>query len=110
MSQIRVALLGATGSIGTQTLDVARMHPDKVKIVALAAGRRVDELVASALEFGVKHVALGDSSVKDAPALAQLDPDVTVEFGPEAVARLTQLDDVDLVLNALSGEAGMRAS
>lgn len=110
MSQIRVALLGATGSIGTQTLDVARMHPDKVKIIALAAGRRVDELVASALEFGVKHVALGDSSVKDAPALAQLDRDVTVEFGPEAVARLTQLDDVDLVLNALSGEAGMRAS
>lgn len=110
MSRIRLVLLGATGSIGTQTLDVARMHPDKVEIVALAAGRRVDELVGYAREFGVKHLAFGDESVKDAPALAQLDEDVQVGFGPAAVAQLTQLDEVDVVLNALSGEAGMRAS
>ena len=110
MSRIRLVLLGATGSIGTQTLDVARMHPDKVEIVALAAGRRVDELVGYAREFGVKYLAFGDESVKDAPALAQLDEDVRVGFGPEAVAQLTQLDEVDVVLNALSGEAGMRAS
>lgn len=110
MSCIRLVLLGATGSIGTQTLDVARMHPDKVEIVALAAGRRVDELVAYAREFGVKHLAFGDESVKDAPALAQLDDDVEVTFGAKAVAELVWLDDVDVVLNALSGEAGLRAS
>lgn len=110
MDTMRLVILGATGSIGTQALDVARMHADKVEVVALAAGRRVDEAVAFAREFGCKHLAFGDESVRGATALAQLDADVHVGFGPEAVAALTQLDDVDIVLNALSGEAGMRAS
>ena len=106
----RLAILGATGSIGTQTLDVCRMHPGKIEVVALAAGSRVDDLVRFAAEFGVKHLAFGDESVRGAATLAQLDSDVTVGFGPQAVAALTQLDGVDVVLNALSGEAGMRAS
>lgn len=110
MDTMRLVILGATGSIGTQALDVARMHADKVEVVALAAGRRVDEAVAFAREFGCKHLAFGDESVRGAAALAQFDADVHVGFGPAAVAALTQLDDVDIVLNALSGEAGMRAS
>lgn len=110
MSKMRLVILGATGSIGTQTLDVVRMHPDKLEVVALAAGRRVDEMVRYAQEFGCKHLAFGDEAVRDAPALAQLDDDVSVGFGAAAVAALTQLDDIDIVLNALSGEAGMRAS
>lgn len=110
MKKTRLVLLGATGSIGTQTLDVARMHADRIEIVALAAGRRVDEAVSYAREFGVKHLAFGDESVKGAAALAQLDAEVTVAFGAQAVEALTQLEDVDIVLNALSGEAGMRAS
>ena len=108
MTRTRIALLGATGSIGTQTLDVCRMHSDELEVVALAAGTRVAELVTSALEFGVKHVALADESTRDATELSQLGSDVTVGFGAQAVADLVQLDDV--VLNALSGEAGMRAS
>ncbi len=110
MGKMRLVILGATGSIGTQALDVVRMHPDKLEVVALAAGRRVDETVRYAQEFGCKHLAFGDETVRDAPALAQLDADVHVGFGAAAVAALTQLDDVDVVLNALSGEAGMRAS
>ena len=110
MDTMRLVILGATGSIGTQALDVARMHPDKVHIVALAAGRRVDDAVRFAREFGCKHLAFGDEAMRGASALTQLDDDVTVGFGPAAVAALTQLDDVDIVLNALSGEAGMRAS
>ena len=110
MGKMRLVILGATGSIGTQALDVVRMHPDKLEVVALAAGRRVDEMVRYAQEFGCKHLAFGDETVRDAPALAQLDADVHVGFGAAAVVALTQLDDVDIVLNALSGEAGMRAS
>ena len=110
MGKMRLVILGATGSIGTQALDVVRMHPDKLEVVALAAGRRVDEMVRYAQEFGCKHLAFGDETVRDAPALAQLDADVHVGFGAATVAALTQLDDVDIVLNALSGEAGMRAS
>lgn len=110
MDTLRLVILGATGSIGTQALDVARMHADRIEVVALAAGRRVDEAVAFAREFGCKHLAFGDEGVRDATVLAQLGDDVCVGFGATAVAALTQLDDVDVVLNALSGEAGMRAS
>lgn len=110
MDRMRLVILGATGSIGTQALDVARMHPDRVEVVALAAGRRVDDAVRFAREFGCRHLAFGDEDVQGASALAQLDGDVHVGFGSAAVAALTQLDDVDIVLNALSGEAGMRAS
>lgn len=110
MNKMRLVILGATGSIGTQALDVVRMHPDKLEVVALAAGRRVDEMVRYAQEFGCRHLAFGDEAVRDAPTLAQLDDGVFVDFGAPAVAALTQLDDVDIVLNALSGEAGMRAS
>ncbi len=108
---LRIAVLGATGSIGVQTLEVARMHPKKVEVVALAAGRRVKETVAFALEFGASHVAFGDERVAGAASeLAPLGPDVSLGFGAKAVAALTQLDDVDLVVNAMSGAAGLRAS
>ena len=56
----RVAVLGSTGSIGVQTLDVARRHPDRIEVVALVAGTRAGELLAQAREFGVRHVAVGD--------------------------------------------------
>lgn len=110
MSKLRIALLGSTGSIGTQTLDVVRMHPDELEVVALAAGSRVDSVVNQALEFGVKHIALGDESTRGAVSLNELPSSVHVGFGATEVAALVQLDDVDIVLNALSGEAGMRAS
>ena len=102
----RIAILGSTGSIGTQTLDVVRAHPDKLKVVALAAGRRVDQVMAQAAEFGVSQVALGDenASVSDVPA------GVTVACGARAVADLVWRDDVDVVVNALVGAAGLRAS
>ncbi len=110
MGKMRLVLLGVTGSIGTQTLDVVRMHSDQIELVGIACGRRVEDAVAYASEFGCKHLAFGDESVRGATALNALDPDVKVTFGAQAVADLVQLDDVDIVLNALSGEAGMRAS
>ena len=61
----RVVVLGSTGSIGTQTIDVARRHPDKIKVVALAAGgRRVAELFDQVREFDVDKVAIA-SAPKD---------------------------------------------
>ena len=106
----RVAVLGCTGSIGLQTLDVARRHPESVRIVALAAHSKVEGVAAAAAEFGVSHIAFGNFQVRDSAALAQLPDGAQVSFGPEAVAALTQLEEVDCVVNALVGQAGMRAS
>ena len=109
----RIAVLGSTGSIGTQTLDVARRHPDKLEVVALACGTRADELLAQARAFGVRWLARGDERLSDEPIADELRDQArggSVGFGARAVADLVQLPEVDVVVNALVGEAGMRAS
>ena len=59
-SRTRVALMGATGSIGSQTLEVLRREPERFELIALSAGRRVDELAALVKEFQVRHVGVSD--------------------------------------------------
>ena len=98
-------MLGSTGSIGTQTLDVTRRHPDKVNVVALAAGRRAKEAFSQAADFGVRYVALG----QEAPDV-EAPEGVEVAFGQDAIAALVKLPEVDVVVNALVGAAGLRAS
>lgn len=110
-SPIRVVLLGATGSIGRQTVDVARRHPDKVQIVGLAANSSAEEVVGLAREFAtVRAVALADPACRDLPCMRDLPAGCAASFGREAVDDLAELDGADCVLNALVGFAGMRAS
>lgn len=108
--KVRVALLGASGSIGRQTIDVCRQHADKVELVSLAVYSSVELLVSLAKEFGVKRLAVGNAELKGHPALLELADDVRVDFGPEAVAALAMDDAAEIVLNALVGAAGLRAS
>ena len=107
---MKIVILGSTGSIGTQALDVARRHPDKLEIVALAANSSSELLVRQARGFRVPRLALGDLRQQGSPALSQLPEHVRVDFGPEAIEELCTIEGVDLVLNALSGAAGLRAS
>lgn len=123
----RIVVLGSTGSIGRQTLDVVAQHPDKLEVVALAAHGSVDGLLAQARAFGVRHVALGDPAAAASPSFAALERALadgpaggegrrlaaelpSVGLGPEAVAALAALPEADVVVNALVGAAGMRAS
>jgi 1-deoxy-D-xylulose-5-phosphate reductoisomerase len=105
---LRVAVLGSTGSIGRQTLDVAARHPDRVRIVALAANRSGDILAAQARELGVRCAAVCDPSC--APCADDLPAGASCGTGPESVVALAAADDVDVVVNALVGAAGLRAS
>ncbi len=106
----RIAVLGSTGSIGTQTLDVVRRHPEKLEVVALAAGRRVREVFAQVEEFNVRAVALGMAADDFAAAGADAPEGVELGFGSQAVADLVKLPEVDVVVNALVGAAGLVAS
>lgn len=118
VSQRRVVVLGSTGSIGTQTLDVARRHPDRLKIVGLAAGTRAAELLAQAKEFNVGHLALGAPEAADASAVAELKEHAAgfaglkggIGFGAEAVRDMVRIEEADVVVNALVGAAGLQAS
>ena len=114
----RVLVLGSTGSIGTQTLDVARRHPNRLEIVALAAGTRGAELLAQAKEFNVGHVVMGSPEAVDPSIVEELKEHVggfvgaagSIGFGPDAVRELVHLPEVDVVVNSLVGAAGLQAS
>ena len=108
-ARTRVAVLGCTGSIGTQTLDVCRRHPDRLEVVALSANSSVEGLVRAAREFGATRVAVADPAHAADPALEELPAGCELSFGAEAVTALAELDDVDVVVNALVGFAGIFA-
>ena len=108
-SPLRVAVLGCSGSIGTQTLDVCRQHPDKVEVTALSVHGSTNKLVEAAREFGVRHVAVSDLTHKDDAVLDELPNGCELGLGPDSVVRLTQLDDVDCVVSAVVGAAGISA-
>ena len=101
----RIAVLGSSGSIGTQTLDVCRQHADKLKVTALAVGGRAGVLAAQAKEFGVKNCAIGRDDL-----VGSADAPEGCRFGFQAVLDLIQADDVDVVVNSLVGAAGLRVS
>ena len=98
---MRVLILGSTGSIGTQALDVIAANPDRFEVVGLAAGGGNTELLArQRAETGVRNVAVADETA--AGGLG----DVTYS-GPDACTRLVQDTEADVVLNALVGALGL---
>jgi 1-deoxy-D-xylulose-5-phosphate reductoisomerase len=99
-----VALIGSTGSIGTQALDVIRADPDRHRVVAIAAHRSVESLAAQAREFRPEVVGIADSS-KAADLAALLPAGTELVAGPDALTQLAQTADV--VLNAVVGFAGL---
>ena len=93
---LRLAVLGCSGSIGAQTLDVCRQHPDRVEVVALSVNSSTYRLVSAAHEFSVRHVAVSSKSHADDSVLAELPDGGELSFGPEAVTRLSTLPDMGL--------------
>ena len=106
----RVCVLGSTGSIGTQTLDVARRHPEFVKIVALSANTQAEPLFEQAWEFSVEHAVLANAEIAEAWRARFAEIGATLHAGPEAIVELCNLPEVDMVVNSLVGAAGMQAS
>ena len=108
--RLRVAVLGSSGSIGTQALDVCRRHADKLEVTALSVNTSTAKLVEQAREFDVKRVAVADEAHAADPVLSELPPHCELSSGSRAVAEVGLADDVDVVLVALVGAAGIWAS
>ncbi len=100
----RVVVLGSTGSVGTQALEVVRANPDRLRVVGLAAGGDADTLAALAEALGVTDVALADREA--ARRLAERLPTARVRDGEEGVRELATID-ADVVLNAVTGAVGL---
>lgn len=108
--RLRVAILGCTGSIGTQALDVCRQHADRLQVTALSVNSSTSELVAAAREFSVPAVAVADTTHGADAALQELPEGTELGVGAQAVCELARRDDVDCVLVAIVGAAGLEAS
>ena len=103
----QLSILGATGSIGTQTLDVVRLFPDQFNVRALSCGGNVELLAEQAREFRPHDVAVGDPDRADALRSALHDLDIRVHVGEEGLRRVAALDAVDVVVGAVVGFAGL---
>jgi 1-deoxy-D-xylulose-5-phosphate reductoisomerase len=103
-----LAILGSTGSVGTQALDVARRHPDRFRVLGLSAGTNHELLVGQIREFLPPHVAIADeeAAVDLRERLAGI-KGVEIHVGPEAAETLARDTEADIVLNALVGSAGL---
>ena len=101
----RLLILGATGSIGLQALDVVARAGEEFELVGLSAERSHERLVALAEEHGVERIALGDADAAARAAEAWTEGEVLA--GPEGLVRLVTESGADLVLNAIVGSAGL---
>lgn len=103
-----IAILGSTGSIGTQALDVIRANPDYFEVEVLTAGNNADLLIQQAAEFKPNAVVIGNEARYD-QVFGALDPlGVKVYAGENAITSVMEMESIDLVLTALVGYCGLR--
>lgn len=103
-----IAILGSTGSIGTQALDVIREQREHLHVEVLSAHGNCDLLIQQALEFQPNAVVIGDVTKFDHVRDALFDAGVKVYAGPEALEQVVEMDGIHMVLTALVGAAGLR--
>ena len=108
MKKQQICILGSTGSIGTQALDVIEQHPDRYEAYCLTANNRVDELAAQARKFNPAAVVIANEAHYDRlkQLLADM-PDIKVYAGADALCQIVEAGPVDMVLTAMVGFSGL---
>lgn len=104
----RIAILGSTGSIGVQTLDVIRRHPEAFEVEVLTAQNNAALLIRQALEFVPNAVVIGNEALYQEVADALQPKDIKVFAGEEALSQVVEMDAVDMVVTALVGYSGLK--
>ena len=103
-----IAVLGSTGSIGTQTLDVVRKHPEMMDVVALACGSRIDLVEKQAREFSPEIVAVYDDKAASDLAVRLADTNIKVLGGMDGLIEMCRIPSADVVVTAIVGMIGIR--
>lgn len=108
MKKQQICILGSTGSIGTQALDVIEQHPDRYEAYCLTANNRVDELAAQARKFNPAAVVIANEAHYDRlkELLADM-PDIKVYAGADALCQIVEARPIDMVLTAMVGFSGL---
>jgi len=108
MQKKKIAILGSTGSIGTQALDIARANPDKIEIEVLTANSNADLLVAQALEFKPNHVVIADESKYQFVKESLSNEDIKVFAGSKSIEDMMEITSADMILTAMVGYSGLK--
>lgn len=103
----RLAILGSTGSIGRQTLDICRVYPDRFSVEVLTAGNNAAELIKQAKEFNPNTVVIGNELLYQEISDALKNTDIKVFCGMQSIAAVTEMDSVDTVVLAMVGISGL---
>lgn len=104
----QIAILGSTGSIGKQTLEVIAEHPDLFDVYAITANRSADLLIAQAREFKPEVVVIADESLYDKVKDALADLPIKVWAGADALCQVVEAEPINIVVTAMVGFAGLR--
>lgn len=103
-----IAILGSTGSIGTQTLDIIRANPEDFEVYAITAGRNAELLIQQAIEFAPRYAVIADESQYSTVAEALSGSSTQVLSGAKAIEEVVTHEVVDLVITAMVGYSGLR--
>ncbi len=106
----QLCILGSTGSIGTQTLDVVRAYPERYSVYALCANRSIDKLVEQASEFRPEVVCIADETLYEelSHRLSDVGFEGKIWSGADAIADVVTMPSIDIVVAAMVGYAGLR--
>jgi 1-deoxy-D-xylulose-5-phosphate reductoisomerase len=103
-----IAILGSTGSIGTQALEVIAAHPDEFEVEVLTAGNNADLLIVQALLFRPNAVVIGEGVHYKKVSDALTSQNIKVFAGEESISQIVEMESIDIVLAALVGFAGLK--
>ena len=103
-----IAILGSTGSIGTQALDIVREHSEQFEVYALTANENIDLLIKQALEFQPEVVVIANESKYSQLKEALEDHPIKVWGGSESIAQVVESEPIDIVLTAMVGYSGLK--
>ena len=103
-----IAILGSTGSIGTQTLEVIESHPDHFNLEVLTAGNNAEKLVAQARKFEPNHVVIANPDKYEFVSEQLSDLPVKVYAGEEAIEQVMEMESIQMVVAAMVGFSGLR--
>jgi 1-deoxy-D-xylulose-5-phosphate reductoisomerase len=105
-----IAILGSTGSIGKQALDIVKANPDKLQVEVLSAENNADLLIQQAIEFSPNAVVIGSEEKYQHVKDALLPHDIKVYSGADALCQVVQMESIHMVLAAIVGFAGLRST
>lgn len=105
----KIAILGSTGSIGTQTLDVVDMHPERFQVEGLAAGSNIELLIEQAKRYRPKKVSVGSKELAETVA-PHLPVETQLFYGKEGLVEVAAGTDADTVVTAVMGSVGLEST